>query len=326
MIAILLALLLAVHLMCVNVGSAGPAVCIWLEWREWRGDQLAGRAGRYLAGLSIWLLIGGMALGVAMGFLLWSPEYRSAIVQLRSRVEFGVWELLFSLFLMGAQLFWWKRATASPFWQRAIRTFLLLLAATNLLYHFPILFVVISQVSAAGASVETTIDSAEFRTRMFHPEVLSRTAHFWLASAAMVGVMLIGFALRLSRQGAAEDDVHRAAVWGGRLALVPTLIQLPVGVWVLLALPEDIKLALMGGDLVGAALLGVSIMAALGLMHQLSSVAFGDTNRATLLRAMAMMVLVVVLMSATLERVRVIRKVSLSARRTPVTIARLQHR
>ena len=89
--------------------------------------------------------------------------------------------------------------------------------------------------------------------------------------------------------------------------MAPTLLQLPVGVWVLLALPEPIKGALMGGDLPASGLLGIAIFAALGLMHQLSAVALGDTGRKSLLQAMGMMVLVVFLMSATLERVRVIR-------------------
>jgi hypothetical protein len=279
-------------------------VCLWLEWREGRGDELAGRAGRYLAASAVVLLLAGAALGLLMGWLLWSEAYLAALQMVRSRAEWGAAELLFSLVLMSAHVVWWRLRPQACWWQRAARCLAPLLAGTNTLYHFPPLFVVISQLSASPTQAAAQLTSAQFKAQMFSSEVLARSTHFSLAAVAMCGLMLIGFALRLRRLGAAEDDVRRVAAWGGRLALVPTLAQLVVGVWVLVALPQAAQAALLGGDLVAAGLLGLSIVLALLLMHQLAAVAFGDARRSSLLRVMATMLLIVVLMSATLERIR----------------------
>jgi hypothetical protein len=308
--AIILPLLLALHLICVNVAAAGPLVCLWLEIREGRGDTLAGRAGRYLAGSAVWLLLAGIALGLLMGWLLWSEEYVGALRQVRSRAWYGVWEIGFSLALMLVHAAWWFFRPNSGRWERAARCAAPLLSGTNLMYHFPPLFVVISQLSASPPASREPLTSAQFMALMLSGEVLARSTHFWLAAAAMCGVMLIGYALRLRRRGAAEDDVRRVALWGGRLALAPTLAQLGVGLWVLLALPAQVQFALLGGDPIGAALLGLSLVAALALTHQLAAVSFGDVRRESLLRAMMAMVLVVLLMSATLERTRALERKS----------------
>jgi hypothetical protein len=305
---VVLPLLLAAHLMCMNVAAAGPLVCLPLEWKEGRGVTLAGRAGRYLAGGGVVLLLVGALLGLAMGALLWNDAYLAAIRHIRSRIEFGAWELLFSLVLMTGHYFWWRARPSCSAGERWLRMVLPFLAGTNSLYHFPPLFVILSQLASTTGPLGEPMSSAEFRARMLEPEVLSRSAHFVLAAFAMCGVMLIGYALRSGRRGAAEEDVRRVAVWGGWLALVPTLAQLLVGLWLLLSLPEPIKTALLGGDLTGSFLLGLSIVAALILMHHLSVIAFGDTQRRLLVRAMVSMVVAVTLMCFTVEHVRSIER------------------
>jgi hypothetical protein len=45
---LVLVLVFAAHLLCVNVASAGPLVAAGLDWLEGRGNRLAGEAGRYL--------------------------------------------------------------------------------------------------------------------------------------------------------------------------------------------------------------------------------------------------------------------------------------
>ncbi|MEQ8788978.1 MAG: hypothetical protein RIC55_21885 [Pirellulaceae bacterium] len=301
---VVLPLLLAAHLMCMNVASAGPLVCLWLEWKEQRGDKLAGRAGRYLAGSGVVLLLVGVLWGLGLGAVLWNDAYLAAIKHVRSRVEFGVAELVFSLALMVAHYVWWRMRPECSAIERWLRMALPLAAGTNTLYHFPPLFVILSQLSAAAGPLGEPMTSAEFRARLLDGEVLARSLHFVLAAFAMCGVMLIGYALRLGRQGAKDDEVQRAAVWGGWLALVPTVAQALVGLWVLLSFPEPVKMALMGQDLAATFLLGLSIISALGLMHQLAVVAFGEMQRRALVRAMVSMVVVVTLMCFTVERIR----------------------
>lgn len=294
--------LLALHLLCVNVASAGPLVCLWLEWREGRGDVLAGRAGRYLAQVSLQLFVVAIVLGLAIGWILWSPEYAASIRKLGSRVHFGVAEIVFSLALMAGHFVWWRRAKDCSRRARIVRSLLPLAAGTNLLYHFPFLFVVLSRIVSGTDDVSVPLTGAEFRQRMMDGEVLARTVHFWLASLSVTGLALVGCALRMSRGDEPPAAVARVAQWGGRIALVPTLLQLPVGMWVLLQLDDVGQKRLMGGDAIGTALFALAVLAALLLMHQLTAVAMGNTKRGALIRSMALMFVVVLLMTGTVRR------------------------
>jgi hypothetical protein len=286
----------------MNVAGAGPLVACALEWREGRGDALAGRAGRYLAGVSLLLFLVGMVLGLAYGWAKWTPEYRRAIELLGSRIDYGVWELAFSVALMMAHWIWWRSTHTLPGWLRVMRGFLPLLSSTNTLYHFPFLFAILAQVAAGENEGMRTLTSAEFRGRMADGLVLARVTHFWLASLAVTGIVFIGYSLRLTRSGAPAADTTRVAVWGGRLALVPTLLQIPVGLWLLSQLPAEGQNFVTGGDLIGTCLFAASVLTAVWLMHQLAVVALGDARKWKLIGSMVALVVVATLMTGTLLR------------------------
>lgn len=291
-------LVLAVHLMCVNVAAAGPMVSLWLEWRDGRGCELAGRANRFLAMKSATLLVVGAVLGALLGYLSWDEPYVGVLRQLSSRIYWGVWELVFSFVLMAAYAGWVCWSISPRLIARICRAMLPLLAGTNLLYHFPILLSIIADLDRGYSVYEGTIDGVAFRQMMAVGHVAARAVHFGLASFAMTGIALIGYAAWLKRRGEAVEQVDRVARWGGRLALVPTLLQLLVGVWLTTQLPSTVQQRLMGGDLLAAGLFGLSIVAALGLMHQLSAVALGDTTDKSLRKSMLLMFLVIFLMTA----------------------------
>ena len=181
----------------------------------------------------------------------------------------------------------------------AVRRGLGVLAATNLLYHFPLLFTVIGVYASRVADA----DAINFRSAMVDPEVFSQFLHHVLASFAIVGVAMMGYALRLLRAGRAAD-AERVGVWGGRVVLVPTVLQLFVGVYVLLALPERARNDLMGGDAVGTTLFIVALVAAVLLLHRLAGVALGAVERRDLIGSMALLLVVVVVMVGTRQRVR----------------------
>ena len=104
MSALVLSLLLAAHLLCVNVAAGGPLVAAWLDWRG-RGDEAAGRAAKWLAGWSIAGLLVGALLGVLIGWLKWDAEYRSLWTGPMSyKMHWAGIELIFSLVLM---IGWW---------------------------------------------------------------------------------------------------------------------------------------------------------------------------------------------------------------------------
>ncbi len=139
-------------------------------------------------------------------------------------------------------------------WMRRI---LAIVAATNLLYHFPLLFTV-DRESTARVWPKVTARSC-FATRFSTPRFWRKFVHHLLASFAIVGIAMMGFALRLGRQGREPADVARAATWGGRLALVPTLLQLFVGLIVLLTLPDGARSSVLGDDTLATSLFVVAL-------------------------------------------------------------------
>ncbi|QDU95394.1 hypothetical protein [Lignipirellula cremea] len=312
----LASLVFAIHLICMNVASAGPLGAAWLDWRGRRGDLAAAQTGRWLAGTAALCLLGGALAGLALGALVWDDAFHKALLAVRSRIFFGAWEIVFSLVLMVAQY-------ASARWSRqpagvgscVFRSVLAVLASSNLLYHFPPLFAVVRQLAASGAP-ELPLTSAEFRAAMLTPGVWSLAVHFALASFAMVGlVVMLKLAFRKTPDAkdvnpagnemdpADKEAGDRLVAWGGRWALIPTLLQLPVGVWVLFQFPGRVQDRLTGGEPLLAALFGAAVFAALGLMHHLSAVAMGDASRKTTFLATGMMGLVVLLMAGLLRAI-----------------------
>jgi uncharacterized membrane protein len=84
-----------------------------------------------------------------------------------------------------------------------------------------------------------------------------------------------------------------------------TLLQIPVGVWVLMTLPQPQQDRLLGGDAICTSVLAASILLSLALMHQLSLLALGDGSRHRLLKATALMGGVILLMTAALQCARI---------------------
>lgn len=345
LLELLIVIVLALHLMCVNVAAAGPLVCLWLDWRGGRGDALAARIGRWLCWKSLALLLVGGGLGLLLGLLHWDDGYREVLGKFPSKIYYGVWELVFSLVLIVATAVLWRFApqAKSARWGRAV---LLLLTGTNLLYHFPFLFAIISRVHSGAATPDGIVDAAVFRGLMMEDSVLPQAVHFAFASFAMVGITLIGFALWMERARGASDstttqpadaaaadgptatdaaagrapadgdsdhaistasdlgyDAQRITAWGARLALVATLCQIPVGMWLVVKLAPGAQRQVMGADLIATGLLGVSIILSLGLLHHLSTLALGVPRRKTIIVAMAMMAALIILMTGVLQRI-----------------------
>lgn len=302
MLEILIIPLLAAHLLCVNVAAAGPLVCIWLDWKEGRGDPLAGRTASYLGQASLVTLIVGGLLGLAIGGASWSDSYSALWAGPMSRKAlWGVGEYVFSLALAGGYVLW---RGAAPGRLRGLRCFVLLLNGTNLLYHFPFLFTVAHDVYLRGERTDP-LTASQFRGWMAQPDVLARVVHVVLASFAVTGVTLIGYGLRLQRQKGVEADGERVSRWGGYLALIPSLLQVPVGLWLIAVLPPPWQSRVLGGDPAAVVLLGVSVLLALYLLQELANVAFGEViHRKQLVRVMVTMVAIVLLMTGVLRRMR----------------------
>jgi hypothetical protein len=304
MIDFLITGLLAAHLVCVNVASGGPIVGAWLDWLGTRGEEAAAKAAVYLARWSVLGLVLGAILGLAMGWLKWDAEYCALwLGPLSYKMHWAVVEAVFSLVLLLGWWFWLPGKAGASGRAMIMRGIIAVLSATNLLYHFPVLFSVAAKLADAGETSGAVISGAAFRRLMIAGETPALAVHVVLASVAMAGILLFGLSLRWLRR---EDVVaaEKVARWGARWALATSLAQLPVGVWLLFALPVAAQSRLMGEITTGVILFVLAILVALWLINELVHVSGGETSRSRLIRAMTAMMITVVLMSALLEQIR----------------------
>lgn len=300
MLDFLLVALLTLHLLLVDVAMAGPLACIWLEWRGARAANLAAdNLARNLARLATGALVGGVVLGGILLAIRWATGdrgyFRAVAMIPASRLWFGLAELLFYLACMLAYVGLWDRLRA---WRFAHRL-LALAASSNLLLHFPALFVIVSVLSRRSAMTNEPLDRAGYWQLLLDGEVASRVVHVWLSSLAVTGVVLMALALRSKLPsdafGARQGLIQRGA-W---LALIATLLQLPVGMWVTLEMSEAARESLFGGDLLASSLFGLSLLLVLLLAHTLAAMAQGDSRPGHVRRSVAMAAMIVLLMVGT---------------------------
>ena len=282
---------------------AVPLVCIWLEWREsTREDEIAGSLGRSLAQACIASVLFGVTLG---GLLLWwiwrqdlSAFYRTVGKLPTERWGFLIAEILFYVICMTAYVGLWNRFRRRRLWHRLLA----LIAATNLLYHFPPLFVMLSVVSSRPEIADHPYDHQAYLRLWADAEVLSRVMHHWLASAAVAGTATVLVAWRMLRMDS-TSDVRRLVAGGAKIALIASVLQVPVGIWVLVQLPPVGRSALTGSDPIATSLFAASVFSALALLNCLANLSCGDVRKGQVAGALASLTLTVILMVSALERV-----------------------
>jgi hypothetical protein len=313
-------LLLSLHLICMNVASGAPLLCVLLEWKLLKNSASASpniaarQAADYLAAMTVLSLIAGSLLGLVMGILLWTPEYASLWTKrLAHKMHWGGAELLVSLAVLAGYWLWRKRSSTSSTASAILKSGLLLFASTNLLYHFPPLFLIAGKLADSKDAGGDAVSGKLFVQEMLAGEIPALWVHFTLASLAMAGIMLLGLALRLRRRGAPEEEVRRVAIWGGWWGLIPSLAQLPVGLWVMMSLPSSSQSQIMGSSGEATVFFLAGVIAALWLLRELVSIAMGEVSRGNLIRAMTAMVAVVILMTGTHQSTKDRAKDSLKA-------------
>jgi hypothetical protein len=287
-------LLLAGHLFAMNMASAGPLVALCVAWRR-DADDVRRAAARRVARLALMGLAIGAALGGAM-LLAPSEGMRAALGRFpASAYWFGLAELLFTAACMLGLM----RAIARQ-WPRWTIGLLTAASVLNLLYHFPPWMAVIGELAAdrQWASAEV-IDRRALLSLWTRPEILSVWAHFVLASLAVAPVAALwacGESLG-GRGGDLSEGIVRAL---GGWALAATVLQLPVGLWMLAARGAAAREAILGGALGPTFVFGGAVLAVLGLMQALLGIVMGEGEHAVR-RAGWLVVLVTVLMAGTLR-------------------------
>jgi hypothetical protein len=303
-------LLLTGHLLAVNLAAAGPLASLVVESTAARRGLTAGdEIARRVASGALLAFFAGAAIGGGLLWVLWlrqSDPFVAAMLRFSpSKLWFAGAELAFYAACQAIYVWMWPRPWRKTPAGRATHRALAVLAATNLLYHFPPMMVVIADVATGQLDAPGVIDAAAYRRLAFTPAVLSRSLHHILSAVALAGLYAVVVAwLAAGRQAEAAtgQPQRRAAAWGGRISLAATMLQIPVGVWVLLAL--DNSRAVMGGDWAATGSFIAAVVAALGLMHHLAALAFGDVHRNSVRSAVTLFVVVVLLMTSTLVLAR----------------------
>jgi len=294
-------LLTALHLTSVNAAFGGPILALWLDFRRTRhADPLADALGRRLLRVSLHGLYAGAFFGAISAWLWWSShplEVSAAARSLpESRYYFAVAELAFSAVCFEGWLRLWRHGGRRTIFGR----FLAVAAITNTVYHFPTLFAILSVLSTRPQEATGLVRFVKY---LGDPEVLARVAHFAAASLAVAGAILAALAASINSRtkNTGEEVVESAArikARGGLIALIATVLQWPIGIVVVLQLPEISRQALLGESTSATMLFGISLTAVVVLMHRLAGAAFGETTPAEVRSVLFWLGLTIVLMTA----------------------------
>lgn len=287
-------LLLTVHLLAMNVASAGPLIAAWLRWRS---GPLANLVGRQLAwgstaGLILGAVSGGLLLYTVPGNELWTALRRFPA----EAYQFAAAELVFSLVCM---------VVAATVWNALNRWWIALLAfvsATNLLYHFPPMMIVIGRLAIDPRwTQKEIIDRPQLLELMARDEVIPLSVHFALSAIALPAIAAL--LLITWRDESPESHAERmslARVTAG-ISLLATVLQVPVGLWLLTSLPQSSRSLLMGTNLVASLAFLLAIATSIALMQRLLAIAIGEIDHRNIRSAAVLVCVIVFLMTTSLR-------------------------
>ena len=313
MLEVVSTVLLAAHLMLIDVAMIGPLASAWFDWRSARnGDAQLGELARRLAVAAIVALLAGGVLGgllLLLRYLTGERYFRALEAIPVDRLWFAGAEFLFGVVCLAVYAGLWRRWRRGRLWHRLLAV----AGATNLMLHFPALFTVISLVSTRPGLAASDLNRAEFRRLLVDGEVISRVVHVWLAAIVVTGLVVVWLAVRggasvrpVESSDTPSTDAQPAGArlvpTGARLALAGTLLQFPVGIWVALAIPETERDGLLGGDTAATLLFLASVLLAMWLMHELSALALAAPSIGQVWRASGVLVALVCLMVGTRVR------------------------
>lgn len=298
MLELLLVTSMAVHFLALNLACAGPLVCIWFHFFGKDGD-LRDRLGKSLAWLSLAAFVLGMLTGGVLVFVAPSAGLRDAMGRFPVHAyKMAAIELVFSFVFMLIYAGCWKPLRRV----RWLHALISLLAASNLLYHFPPMMVILGKLATNPSWTPTPIlDRPAFRGLMFCGDVFSLTSHFGLASLAVASVAVLVLLSRLPGGDLEQQPVKQIARKAAGLALLSSVLQIPVGIWVLATTTGVERSALTGGDPLSSLMFVGGLILTFLLLQRLVAVAMGEFDSRSLRRVGVLLVVLILLMTATLR-------------------------
>ena len=302
MLEALSVVLLTLHLLAMNLASAGPLVCLCLRGPRGASAEIADQLGRWLAWLSVGALVLGMLLGGALLYVPPNAALWEALGRFPTRAYWHAGlELAFSLACLLAYAGTWRLLDR----RRWLHAALALMAASNLLYHFPPLMAVLGKLAVNPSwTITPVIDRPALLKLLARDDVSSLSIHFALSSLAVAGVTALVLLARRGESVWEDAAVRRTARVTAGIALVATILQLPVGLWVLSTMSRVSRGALMGASPLASLQFLASLVLTLLLAGRLLAVALGEARRVEVRRAGWLILCIVLLMTASMRSSR----------------------
>lgn len=254
-------------------------------------------------------------------------------------ITFGIAPLLFLQVLYG-RLFYSATVILAPAW---LGLLLILMAAYYLTYAakyrlragkgaalpfalsallflaITVIQVVVHLLSVQPGSWEAAL--ANPWTAFADRAVLPRSLHFVLAGVTLGGILLAWLSVR---RPPAEDEravASARAAFGVKVALLATVLQLVVGLWLTISIPRDVLLGLMRGGAATMAPLTLAIACGFGLLVFLARVRDPLADRSSVRHALELFALAMLLMLVTRHQLRDLYVAAAGAAAKPATAA-----
>ena len=270
-----------------------------LGWRTER-KSYARIAGQRLAWLSVCSFLLGMLLGGATLLLPPDEGYWEVLNEIpKTDYWFAAFELSFSLVCLVSYAATWELLAGRRLWHSLIAV----VSVTNLLYHFPPLMIVIGQLADRSSRISAdSLDRAALVKLMLRSEVVAPWLHFVLASLAVAAAIALWLlaSQRKGKNGLTAELVAPSRKVAGCAALA-TVLQLPIGLWLVTTISQASRAALMGSSAVASITFLAAMMLAFLLLARFIKIALGEFETADMRRAALLTVAVVLLMATSMR-------------------------
>lgn len=299
----------AVHVVCVNLvlGSSILGTIASLD-----RDHLFGRGvARFFAEVNTWAISLAITFGIAPLLFLQVLQGRlfySATVIL-APAWLGLLVLLMAAYYLTYAAKFRLRAgkgAALPFGLSA----LLFLAVTAIQVVVHLLSVQPDRWAAALASPWSALADRAF---------LPRFLHFVLAGVTLGGIVLAWASVRRVPAEDVRASASIRAMFGVKIALLATVLQLVDGLWLTISVPRDVLLGLMRGGAATMVPFTLAIGAGFGLLVFLARVRDPIADRTSVRHALELFGLAMILMVGTRHQLRGLAIAAAGAGATPAT-------
>ena len=264
------------HLLVIAVAAAGPLLCIPLNAKQLNRKDSAERDAYWALGTTLSrhaniALIVGSVFGLIVAALVWNDDFHQRCHILKTRFIYLAVEWIFSCVLLLITHRWWSKRPdgLKPF---LFRSLLIVLATTNLLYHFPIIFMLVHDIPAiVVAELESSgaeLSRQQFYEYAFSSSMLARWLHIVISMLMISFAYVAVIALRFARDATnvARETAVRTVSWSARNVLILLFAQIGFGLMALMTM-ENSQMV-MGGDVIVTALFGGSMCLLLLQMQQ----------------------------------------------------------